>query len=151
MFALAYDEPPTRYLVDAMLQQSHLLSPKAVFILCIAALLPTHLCNYGARCTSRSQIVKSAAPCSRKSLRGPHPVHAAQVVAKRPMLLVCVLSFGFFRDRNYKAQSVGHAVAFTDRKENLPHRHLQADCLEIVGASTSHNPKGLHSLLPSKG
>jgi hypothetical protein len=28
-----------------------------------------------------------------------------------------------------------------------PHRHLWADCLENVGASTSHNPMGLHGLL----
>jgi hypothetical protein len=28
-----------------------------------------------------------------------------------------------------------------------PHRHLWADCLENVGASTSHNPTGFHGLL----
>jgi hypothetical protein len=28
-----------------------------------------------------------------------------------------------------------------------PHRHLWADCLENVGASTSHNPVGLRGLL----
>jgi hypothetical protein len=28
-----------------------------------------------------------------------------------------------------------------------PFRHLWADCLENVGASTSHNPMGLHGLL----
>jgi hypothetical protein len=28
-----------------------------------------------------------------------------------------------------------------------PHRHLWVDCLENVGASTSHNPMGLHDLL----
>jgi hypothetical protein len=27
------------------------------------------------------------------------------------------------------------------------HRYLRADCLENVGASTSHNPIGLHGLL----
>jgi hypothetical protein len=28
-----------------------------------------------------------------------------------------------------------------------PYRHLWADCLENVGASTSHNSMGLHGLL----
>jgi hypothetical protein len=28
-----------------------------------------------------------------------------------------------------------------------PYRHRSADCLENVGASTSHNPMGLHGLL----
>jgi hypothetical protein len=28
-----------------------------------------------------------------------------------------------------------------------PHRHLWANCLENVTASTSHNPMGLHGLL----
>jgi hypothetical protein len=28
-----------------------------------------------------------------------------------------------------------------------PHRHLWADCIENVGASTSHNPMDLHGLL----
>jgi hypothetical protein len=28
-----------------------------------------------------------------------------------------------------------------------PQRHLWTDCLENVGASTSHNPMGLHDLL----
>jgi hypothetical protein len=27
------------------------------------------------------------------------------------------------------------------------HRYLYVDCLETVGASTSHNPMGLHGLL----
>jgi hypothetical protein len=27
------------------------------------------------------------------------------------------------------------------------HPHLWADCLEYVGASTAHNPMGLHALL----
>jgi hypothetical protein len=33
------------------------------------------------------------------------------------------------------------------RKAWQPHRHLWADCLENVRASTSHNPVGLHGLL----
>jgi hypothetical protein len=33
------------------------------------------------------------------------------------------------------------------RKASQPHRQLWADCLENVGASTSHNPMGLHGLL----
>jgi hypothetical protein len=32
-------------------------------------------------------------------------------------------------------------------KAEKPHRHLWADCLENVGASTSHNRIGLHGLL----
>jgi hypothetical protein len=30
-----------------------------------------------------------------------------------------------------------------------PYRHLRADCLDIVGSLTSHNPVGLHGLLHS--
>jgi hypothetical protein len=30
---------------------------------------------------------------------------------------------------------------------STPHRHLWADCLEDVGASTSHKPMDLHGLL----
>jgi hypothetical protein len=33
------------------------------------------------------------------------------------------------------------------RRAQKPHRHLWADCLENVGASTSQNPMGLHGLL----
>jgi hypothetical protein len=33
------------------------------------------------------------------------------------------------------------------RKADNLHCHLQADCLENVGASTSHKPIGLHGLL----
>jgi hypothetical protein len=33
------------------------------------------------------------------------------------------------------------------REAGNPHRHLWADSLENVGASTSHNPVGLHGLL----
>jgi hypothetical protein len=32
-------------------------------------------------------------------------------------------------------------------KADNPHRHLWADCLENMGASTSDNPRGLHVLL----
>jgi hypothetical protein len=32
-------------------------------------------------------------------------------------------------------------------KADNPYRHLWADSLENVGASTSHNPMGLHGLL----
>jgi hypothetical protein len=31
-----------------------------------------------------------------------------------------------------------------------PYRHLWADCLEDVGASTSHTPMGLHGLLQGR-
>jgi hypothetical protein len=31
--------------------------------------------------------------------------------------------------------------------ELITHRHLRADCLENVAASTSYNPMGLHGLL----
>jgi hypothetical protein len=35
----------------------------------------------------------------------------------------------------------------SSRGTDKPHRHLWADYLENVGASTSHNPMGLHGLL----
>jgi hypothetical protein len=33
------------------------------------------------------------------------------------------------------------------RKADKSHRHLWAECLENVGASTSHGPMGLHGML----
>jgi hypothetical protein len=42
---------------------------------------------------------------------------------------------------------VFYAIRPEARKADKPHRHLWADCLENVGASTFHNPMGLHVLL----
>jgi hypothetical protein len=51
------------------------------------------------------------------------------------------------RRHNPEDHSMDLTYSSFQSKFDLTYRNLLADCLEHVGASTSHNPMGFHGLL----
>jgi hypothetical protein len=83
-------------------------------------------------------------PCSQESSTGPYP----KPDQSRPHLIylrsILILSFHL-----RLCVHSGVKIDFQDFLTSAlyPRPQLLADCVENVGASTSHNPMGLHGLL----